>query len=287
MTFKSWTFAILILLTFTLRTAAQGPTVTTVPIKFQGPVPVIEVIINGKGPFFFTIDTGAQMKAVVDPSVVAQLKLQANGRVRGGDPSGRNARDLDTVLLNSLSVGKVEFRNVTVVSVEPRLGTNAPRIDGVLGFSLFSDYLLTLDYPDKELRLSRGDLPAANGDDILLLENPRVIPIVEVSIGNSQMKAHIDSGNMVGGFILPTALVEKLTLASEPITVGRARTVSNEVEIQEVRLSETIRLGSIEFRQPSITFPSIAGEINIGLKILRDFTITFDQKNNRVKLERH
>jgi hypothetical protein len=91
---------------------------------------------------------------------------------------------------------------------------------------------------------------------------------------------------MVGGFILPTEVVENLRLASQPITVGRARTVSNDVEIQEARLSETIKLGSLEFKQPTITFPSIAGEVNIGLKILRDFTVTFDQKNKSVKFER-
>jgi Aspartyl protease len=283
---KSSTFVILILLACALRGAAQDSLVTTVPMTFQGPVPVVEAMINGKGPFRFTIDTGAQMKAVVDTSLITQLKLQPNGKIRGGDPSGRNARVFETVLLDSLSLGQVEFRNVTVLSQEPRLGSNAPRVDGVLGFSLFSEYLLTLDYPRKELRLSRGELAAANGADILPFENPHLIPVVEVSIGQSKMKAHIDSGNMVGGFILPTALVERLALASQPITVGRARTVSNEVEIKEARLRDIIKLGSLEFRQPIITFPSLADEVNIGLKTLRDFTVTFDQKNKRVKFER-
>lgn len=73
--------------------------------------------------------------------------------------------------------------------------------------------MLTLDYPGKQLRLARGELPAANNANILPFENPHVIPIVEVSIGNLKMKAHIDSGNMVGKFILPTALVDKLKLA--------------------------------------------------------------------------
>jgi Aspartyl protease len=283
---KSWPFAILTLFACKLLTAAQDSPVAAVPMQFNGPMPVVEVMINGKGPFHFTIDTGAQMQAVVDSSVITQLNLQPNGQVRGGDPSGQNARVFDTVLLDSLSLGGVKFRNVTVLSQEPRMGPNAPRVDGVLGFSLFSEYLLTLDYPRKQLRLSRGELPAANGADILPFENPRVIPVVEVSIGNSKMKAHIDSGNIVGGFILPTKLVDKLALASQPITVGRARTVSNEVEIKEARLSGTIRLGGFEFRQPTITFPSIADEVNIGLKTLRDFSVTFDQKNKRVKFQR-
>jgi Aspartyl protease len=286
MILKSQTLVILILLPCVLRVAAQDSTVATVPMVFQGPMPVVEVMINGKGPFHFTIDTGAQMKAVVDPAIINQLKIQPSGKVRGGDPSGRNARDFDTVLLDSLSLGKVDFRNVDVVSVEPRLGPNAPRVDGVLGFGLFSEYSLTLDYPGKQLRLSRSEVPAANGADILTFENPHVVPVIEISIGNSKTKAHIDSGNMVGGFILPTGLVENLRLASRPITVGMARTVTNEVEIREARLDDTIKFGSFEFKQPTITFPSIAGEVNIGLKVLRDFTITFDQTNKRVKFER-
>src|SRR4030095_3438127 len=103
--------------------------------------------------------------------------LQPNGQIRGGDPSGRNARVFETVLLDSLSLGQVEFRNVTVLSQEPRLGPNAPRVDGVLGFSLFSEYLLTLDYPRKELRLLRGELAAANGVDILQFEHPHALPL--------------------------------------------------------------------------------------------------------------
>ena len=279
-------FAVLILFACSLLTNAQGSSSATVPMTFQGPMPVVEVMINGKGPFHFTIDTGAQMQASVDSSIIGQLNLKPNGQVRGGDPSGRNPIVFDTVLLDSLSLGGVVFRDVTAISRQPRTGPPLPGVDGILGFGLFTDYLLTLDYPGKQLKLARANLPATNGADILPFENPQVIPIVEISIGDLKMKAHIDSGNISGKFMLPAALVEKLKLASEPITVGRARTVSNEIEIKEVRLSETIKLGSFEFNQPTITFPAIADAVNIGLKTLREFSLTFDQKNRRVKLER-
>jgi len=63
--------------------------------------------------------------------------------------------------------------------------------------------------------------------------------------------------------------------------------VSSEIEIKEARLKETIRLGRFEFPEPTIVFPSISNDANIGSKLLRDFTLTFDQKNQRVRLERH
>jgi hypothetical protein len=283
---KTWMFAVLILFTCSLRTDAQGSNSTTVPMTFQGPMPVVEVMINGKGPFHFTIDTGAQMQASVDSSIISQLNLKPNGQVRGGDPSGRNLIVFDTVLLDSLSLGGVMFRDVTAISRQPRTGPALPGVNGILGFGLFTDYLLTLNYPGKQLKLARGELSLANGANILSFENSHVIPIVELSIGDLKMKAHIDSGNISGKFMLPAALVDKLKLASEPITVGRARTVSNEIEIKEVRLTDNIKLGSFEFNQPTITFPAIADAVNIGLKTLREFSLTFDQKNRRVKLER-
>ena len=283
---KPW-ILIIMLLAGRLSTVAQTATSATVPMTFQGPIPVVEVMINGKGPFHFTVDTGGGIQASVESAVAAQLNLKPNGRAMGGDPSGRNGRMFDTVLVDSLSVGGVEFRNVTALSRQPRTGPNLPGVDGILGFGLFTDYLLTLDYPGQQLRLARGELPAANGADILRFENSRVIPIVEVSIGDMKVKAHIDSGNIVGNFLLPTELVDKLKLASPAVTVGRAHTVSNDVEIKQATLSDSIKLGSVEFKQPTITFPTPANEMNIGLKTLREFSVTFDQKNRRVKFEYH
>jgi Aspartyl protease len=276
---------LLVLFLAPISIAAQVSSSTTVPIQYRGCFPVVEVMINGQGPFLFSIDTGSAPKADIDTALVAKLKLPVNGKVRGGDPSGRNAREFDTVAVDSIKLGDVEFRNVTALSRDQRTGPNAPQVDGVLGFPLFEDYLLTLDYPGQRVVLARGEIAPANGSDILAFDNPRRIPVVEISLADLKLRAHIDSGNHVDGFILPAELIEKLKLASEPVTVGRARSVNNEIEIKQVQLSDTIKLGSFEFPKPVIAFPALS-ETNIGFKILREFTLTFDQKNKRVKLAR-
>lgn len=277
-------FALLFLMAF--PAIAQRAPLLDVPITFRGSLPVVEVMVNGKGPFLFTIDTGAGLQADLDSALVAQLKLQPSGKVPGGDPSGRNAQEYDTVAIDSIALGSVEFHNVTAISRARRMSPNAPRVDGILGFSLFKDYLFTLDYPGKRLRLERRELPEANGADILNFDDPRHVPVVDLSVGNTKIKAHIDSGNMMGGFVLPEALVNTLNLLSQPVTVGRAQTVNNEIEIKQARLSDSIRLGRFEFSQPTISFPALAADANIGLMILRDFVLSFDQKNKRVRLER-
>jgi len=276
----------------TISVAAQSSTVATAPMHFRGLMPVIEVKLNGQGPFAFMIDTGAGMQADLDTSVAERLGLRASGRAINGDPSGENDREVATATIDSIAFGRggrdgrgVEFRNVTAVVRPQRITRDYPEVDGILGFALFSDYLLTLDYTAMQVKLTRGALPAANGADILSFEIENRIPVIEIVIGKIRVRAHIDSGNFVAAFILPEEIVEQLQLSSEPVTMGLARSVSNQIELKQAQLTNTIRIGRFDFPQPTITFPALS-DTNVGFKVLRNFTLTFDQKNRRMKLER-
>ena len=278
-------FAVGFLLACAVFATAQSSSVAVARMQFRGLMPVIEVKLNGQGPYAFTIDTGAGMQADIDTSVAAQLKLQPNGKVLNGDPSGENDREVDTARIDSIAFGGAEFRNVTAVIRPQRITRDYPDVDGILGFALFTDYLLTLDYPAMQVRLARGALPAANGADVLSFEIENRIPVIEVAIGKIRVRAHVDSGNFVAGFILPEELVEQLQLLSQPVVVGRARSVSNQIEIKQAQLRDTIQIGRYGYPQAMITFPALS-DTNVGLKVLREFALTFDQKNRRMKLER-
>ena len=265
--------------------AAQNSFVAVAPLQFRGPMPVVEVKLNGQGPFVFAIDTGGGLQADIDPSIATQLRLVPNGKVLIGDPSRLNDRTLDTTRINSITFGGAEFRDVTALIRPQRMTADYPAVDGILGFALFTDYLLTLDYPAMQVRLARGNLPAANGADILSFELEHRVPVIVVAIGKWKVKAHIDSGNYVAGFILPEELVEQLPLLSQPVTVGRARSISNQIEIKQTQLRDTIHIGHFAYPQATIAFPALSNT-NVGFKILREFSLTFDQKNKRMRLVR-
>jgi hypothetical protein len=284
-TFKGLTRSIAIFFVCAVSVAAQNSSVAVAPMHFRGLMPVIEVKLNGQGPFVFAIDTGGGMQADIDPSVAAQLKLEPMGTVLSGDPSLQNDRRLEITRIDSLTFGGAEFRNVTALIRPQRITKDYPDVDGILGFALFTDYLLTLDYPAMQVRLANGNLPIANGADILSFEIENRIPVIEIAIGKLRMKAHIDSGNFVAGFILPEEIVEQLPLLSQPVTVGRARSVSNQIEIKQAQLRDTIHIGSFRYPRATIAFPALSNT-NVGFKILREFALTFDQKNKRVKFER-
>jgi len=278
-------FSIFLVLGFAFPAVAQDTNVAAAPLHMRGLMPVVEVKLNEQGPFVFMIDTGAGMQADIDPSVAERLGLRLNGTAINGDPSGQNDREVATATIASLSIGKAVFRNVTAVVRPQRITKDYPDVDGILGFALFTDYVLTLDYPAMQVRLARGALPPANGADILNFEIENRIPIVELTIGRIHLPAHLDSGNFVAGFILPEEIVEQLQLQSEAITVGGARSVTNRIQLKQVQLRDTIHLGGFEYPQPTIAFPSLS-DTNIGFNVLRDFTLTFDQKNRRLRLKR-
>ena len=276
---------IFLVLVFVVPAAAQDATVAIAPLHMRGLMPVVEVKINERGPFIFMIDTGAGMQADIDLSVAQRLRLPLSGRAINGDPSGQNDREVATTTIELLTIDKAEFRDVTAVVRPQRITKDYPEIDGILGFALFTDYLLTLDYPAMQVRLARGALPAANGRDILNFEIDNRIPVVELAIGRIHLPAHVDSGNFVAGFILPEEIVEQLQLQSEAVTVGGARSVTNRIQLKQVQLRDTIHLGGFEYSQPTIAFPALS-DTNIVFKVLRDFVVTFDQKNRRMKLQR-
>lgn len=276
--------AAIIILALSFSAIAQKSTIVDVPMSFYGTRPAIEVMVNGKGSFLFLIDTGAQGMARADTSLVQKLNISVAGQTATSDGSAKKV-NINKVRFETLSIGNLQFRDVEALSRNYNTASYLRHIDGILGFDLFADYLLTLDYPNKRVRLERGALPKPDGAQIINFEMRDGNPYIDVSIGSMKVKALVDSGN-IRGIDLPASLVNKLSLASYPRLIGKGNSVSGEVDLREVRLQDTLSIGRYLFPEPTITFTDVYDEINIGSTILREFAITFDQKNHRVRFEK-
>ena len=120
-----------------------------IPMRIEGGMFAIELMVNGKGPFLFAIDTGAEGGPRLDSSLMEKLGLKPSGQMRDGDPSGRSPQMAETVKLDSIEVGGLRFTGVAATSKNYK---NSPRplaADGIIGLGLFPDYLVTLDFPAK------------------------------------------------------------------------------------------------------------------------------------------
>src|SRR2546423_3657851 len=257
-----------------------------VPMETGDGMPTIEVMVNGQGPFVFGFDTGAQAGPRIDASLVEKLKLKSTGQVQATDPSRRNVQTSETYKLDSVSVGSLRLTDVTVASRDYKNSPRPLKVDGILGLNLFADYLVTLDFPGKKLRIEKGELPKSDGAEVVDYKNEAGIAQVALTVGDKKIKAHLDTGNAIGAFVFPTAFAEKLNFAGEPRVVGRARSATGDMEIKQVQVKDMIKLGRHEFLDATIVFPALSDIGNVGVKTLGQFIITFDQHNERVRIKR-
>ncbi|HEU4333696.1 MAG TPA: serine hydrolase [Candidatus Eisenbacteria bacterium] len=256
-----------------------------VPMTIAGHLPAVEIMVNGKGPYRFGIDTGGQGALRVDDDLARDLGMPEVGEVWGGDPSGQNRIRMRLVGVDSISIGGATFaamHSATRAYGEPG---HKHDVDGILGFGLFDGYTVTFDYPAGRLRIEPKELPPVNGADVIAYTDEDGIPSIDISVDSLRMSAHVDAGSM-GGFILPERLLESLPLAAEPEVIGRARTVSNTFEIKGAPLRGTLRIGGIEFVDPKLEFQPIMPDANVGSRILKDFRVSFDTRNKRVRFSR-
>jgi hypothetical protein len=264
------------------RTAPAGAVV--VPFELFSNTPVIDVHINGKGPFRMFLDTGAQGSAI-DASLAKELDLPVKGKAGITSPGGQ-PMPADLVAIDTVRVGSFERANATAVSFD-RLGLHGPGAPrGVFSANAFFEgYLLTLDYSQQQLWIYTGELPAANGQDVFEYSATERLPVVPLQVGGKAFRLHLDSGAS-GGFTLPLDAAKDLPLDAAPREVGRGRRVDREVVIYGATLKGTVTLGRFTFDNPGLTFNEGIDVGHVGYAVLKDFAITLDKKNRRIRLDR-
>lgn len=257
----------------------------TVPLRFYGTRPAIEVTVKGQGPFLFLVDTGAGgPPARADASLVKRLGLRLQGQASSSDGGGTKVA-IDEVTLPDVTLGAFSIANVAALSRDYGSIPYLPKLDGILGPAFFKDRLLTIDYARGTLTIADGTLPAAHGRDILDYEVVEGNLSVPVSIGDQSAKAVIDTGN-IRGLDMPAEAVRPLRMATFPRLAGNSVGLSGTSLIREVTLAAPLRIGRHVIERPAATFSEDFHEWNIGSALLQDFVLTIDQKNRRLRLIR-
>jgi predicted aspartyl protease len=132
----------------------------TTRLKFlnTASLPVVNVRVNGGDEVTFFLDTGAS-EVGLDTDFAKELGLPQYGEVQGTFSGGEQAK-VGQSRIDSLQLGDWTVRNLPVMTLPFRqlsAGLGVKRIDGVIGTTLVSHFLATLDFPRGELVLRRKD----------------------------------------------------------------------------------------------------------------------------------
>jgi hypothetical protein len=240
--------------------------------------PVVMVTVDGKGPFRFVVDTGTGGQAVVTPQLARKLHLAAAGFAELSDPSGAGSQSVPRRTIPSIRVAGVEFAGV--LALEHSLGDMDSACDGLLGFTLFRDYLLALDYPNRRLTLDSGSLQPDGGQRVLPFHMPYGVPLLELRVddrdGETRIDAQIDSGG--GGLSFPARLTSRLRLVSVEGS-SKVQSLLSRFTVNSAQMAGNVRFGVYTLRRPFIELNAGFPLANFGSSPMRHFALTFDQRN--------
>jgi hypothetical protein len=259
----------------------------TVPMQDMGGRPVVELKINGKGPYRFVLDTGA-VTTVVSDELSRELSLSAPAGMQAAAVGGGTPPAI--VVIHDLRIGDAVLEEM-IAAVMPLggllKGENAPR--GVLSAASFPGCLLTYDYPGKRISIKKGALQSADSKSTFQYREDQVLPTVPVRIAGHDTEVHLDTGSGFG-LTLPVKFLTELPLASQPKEAGRLRTHGGEFPVSIARVDGTIELGKYKLDLDEVRFSDVRpgpgpATGNIGYDVLRHFVVTLDSKNRRIRLD--
>jgi hypothetical protein len=238
----------------------------------------LSVLINGKGPFWFAVDSGAY-NSVIDPYVMAQTELKSVGR---GTVKGTGAGEVAVEHAEPMKMG---IGNLVVPVSDPLVidlsNANPPWMHGLVGAELFEAYTVEMNYDKNEFRIfdaAHFSGPTKGVALPLIAKDHRFFIDVTIDVTDQKTVTHrvrVDTGS-------EDAVNDEVVKESNTV---RETTLGNGIGENFKGYSgvyKAIHLGPYTFHNvwgPGAPNPAI------GMEMFRRFIVTFDVPHGRLYLE--
>lgn len=212
----------------------------------------VEVRVNGRGPYHFLVDSGADTSAV-GLRIARELQLPVGTPVvlHGMTASA----EVDRVLVSELSLGQSLIHDLQVPALrEGDLGG-----DGLIGIDALSGQRLMMDFEKRVIKAEDARKPAKlMGDEIVVTARRRrgQLILTEVTAGGLPIEAVVDTGSEVS--IGNLALRDRLIKGNRDkfVTIPVTGVTGVTVNLQLAKVGE-LRLGSVTLRDVPIAFAEV------------------------------
>jgi len=162
---------------------------------------VVDVRVNGQGPFHFALDTGASISVVFD-SLRQELELEAvageSVLIHGLVSTGR----YPLLRISRLQVGRETWVDPRIVSLPGETAAGA-EIDGILGIDFLRNYAVGFSVEDRVLRLYPPDQVSDSSyrgwvsvplEPTNIADRGTVLYLLEIEIDGEKVPALFDLG---------------------------------------------------------------------------------------------
>lgn len=244
--------------------------------------PIVEVFVNGDGPFRFVVDTGAT-RTMVSKDLAERLRLPESGTVLVGAPNSFTLITAPVHRIRELRVKDLKFFGVSAVAILDQDFSKQIQADGVISAQDFHGYLVTFDYRHRQLVIEPGRLDDPEDRSVFALEDRFGISGIELDVMGRPTFFHLDTGAPFS-IALPGAMSNTVEFERRPVVTGKASTVVGEFVVYSAKLAGDVSVGKTVLSKPNVELLDKMPFGNLGYQFFRDFRITFDYASERVRL---
>ncbi len=268
--------------------AMSGP--QTVPIKLRNGHLFAPVSIAGKT-YSFLLDTGAQ-DIVLDARIAREAGLEAEGALEASGATRTSG--LKVLRVPELDVGDGRMRDLVATSLDLNASSNgAFKIDGILGYPFFAAATVRIDPVAMTMTFGPpGSVPVVG--DALPIETDRAFPEAHARLNTAVDGLFIvDTGN-AGSMLLYAPFFAKHSALVDPPTTWRQNYGIGGATGSMAANMNTVEFGGVSLyhvdtdimRSKSGAFADQFDAGNLGLGILLNFVVTFDESRNAMYLQK-
>lgn len=162
---------------------SEGSSASGIPIELNTVHIFLQARVNGSGPFWFVLDTGASVTAL-NTATATDIGLDLKGKIEGRG-AGEGSVEVNLVRDVSFELPGVEVTGQTVATVplsriEELMGR---AIDGILGYDFISRFVVRIDYENLTLDLYDKSSYQYEGEGVIVpMELEENTPRIEGSI---------------------------------------------------------------------------------------------------------
>lgn len=281
----------------------KGRRSVRIPFKLIRNLVIIKLDINGKGPFNFILDTGVGLMIITDPTLVDSIGIDNKRTIKmPGLGEGDAYEAYVTPPLKIEIPGLTSYDVATAILKTDHFNLSnfvGIPIHGLLGYEFFNNLAVKLSFTDSTITVYRpkDNHSFKKGTKIpLTIEDhkPYMQALVTLPNGTQQQsKLIVDLGaghpisleNMIKKHGLPQKFI------SANLGVGLNGPISgfisrvDEVDIGKYKLKGVIASFPNDYDEETMKYLPIKRDGNLGVGILKRFTVVFDYHDNAMYLK--
>jgi predicted aspartyl protease len=213
----------------------------------------VSVMIDGKGPFDFVIDTGSD-RTVISRELATRLELPKGPDVTLHGSAG--VEQVETAVISRLSIGK---RVVEAIDA-PVLAAANLGADGMLGIDSLRDQHVVMDFKNKTLSATPSSSVDLDHFTVIVRGRSRFgqLILVDAQVRGRKVYVIVDSGaqNTIGNLALQRLLSNKGGLPAEQ-ALAEEISVTGKRSIAEIQNVAEMHIGALTIRNMSLAFADL------------------------------